>query len=126
MSWAVQDHTRACRSRQSSHSHFGAQDQTILCPVPCFSSRIAPSAALDHGECGSVCLPCKPACRHLCWNKPRTFSFDPSITIVLGTPSCWSSNHRALCACFLHRVCTSPSFSGSKHLLGCKYCHAWI
>jgi hypothetical protein len=48
MSWAVQDRTRACRSRQSSHSRFGAREQTISHPGPCFSSRIAPSAAFDH------------------------------------------------------------------------------
>jgi hypothetical protein len=99
MSWAVQDHARACHSRQSSHSHFGAWDQTILQPIPHFSCCIAPSTALDHGVCGSVCLTCKPDCWHLWQNKLRICSFNPSITIMLGTPSHWSNNDRALCAC---------------------------
>ena len=68
-------------------------------PTPFFSSRIAASAALDHGVYGSVCFTRIPASRHLRRNVPMTCSFAPSIIIVFGAPSRWRSSDSPSWAC---------------------------
>ena len=96
--FAVHDLISISNSIQSSHSFFGELALIIFLPGLFFSSLIVPSAALCHGEYGSVCLTWQSACLALCLKSPITCSLDPSITRVLGTPSCANKSDNVSCA----------------------------
>ena len=85
-------------SMQSSHSFLGQLALIIFLRALFFSSLIVPSAAFCNGEYGSVCFTWQSACLAFCLNSPITCSLAPSITMLLGTPSCASKSDNISCA----------------------------
>ena len=58
----VHDLISISNSKQSSHNFFGELDLIFFLPTPFFSSLMVVSAAICHGEYGSVCLTWHSAC----------------------------------------------------------------
>ena len=95
--FVVHDLISIYNSKQSPHNFFGKLDLIIFLPAPFFSSLMVLSAAFCHGEYSLVCFMWQSACLALCLNSHITCSLTPSITRVLGSPSCANTSDNVSC-----------------------------
>ena len=108
-------------SMHSSHNFLGELVLIIFCPALFFSSLRVPSAAFCHGEYSSVCFTWQSACLAFCMNFPITCSLVPSITRVLGTPSCANKSDNVSCASLFYATGYALHHVSCGHKLGNIY-----